>query len=293
MEINIPLSYDEQIDNLINVHRLIIHDRAVAKKILSTVHYYRLSAYGIGLENTENSAQYIEGTSLEHLFKLYCFDSRLKNDLIKAIERIEITLRTQIAHQIALQYGANALEDINHFNDKQNKNGGSIYYLIWEHLEKEIKRQKNVSLVKRHSKEFKNDFHVWALVELLSFGNLSSLFSILKDKDQKAIAKLYNTSPEYLKSWILCLVEVRNICAHYTRLYNLPLKQTPKLYKENWKYMGKQNKIFPVLLMVKRMLNENEQWCSLLRDISRTFDKYSDIYNLSYMGFPQNWKEIL
>ncbi len=127
----------------------------------------------------------------------------------------------------------------------------------------------------------------------MSFGNLSSLFSILQDDDQKAIANYYKTDAKYLKNWILCLVEVRNICAHFTRLYNMPLKENPKLYKENMKFKKKQNKLFPILLIMKRMLNSNSQWDSLLKDIKHTFSKYDYCFNLSFMGFPKNWKEIL
>ena len=127
----------------------------------------------------------------------------------------------------------------------------------------------------------------------MSFGSLSSLFSILKTEDQKSISGYYNTDPKYLKNWILCLVEVRNICAHYTRLYNMPLKENPRLYKENLQYKGKQNKIFPVLLIIKRMLKENGQWQSLIKDLKNTFSKYKGSFKFDFMGFPKNWEEIL
>ena len=127
----------------------------------------------------------------------------------------------------------------------------------------------------------------------MSFGNLSSLFSILKEEDQKVISNYYGTVPKYLKNWILCLLEVRNICAHHTRLYNMPLKENPRLYNENIQYIGKLNKIFPVLLIIKRILSSNEQWTSLLTDLKKTFDKYKGSYILSFMGFPKDWEEIL
>lgn len=127
----------------------------------------------------------------------------------------------------------------------------------------------------------------------MSFGSLSSLFSILKTEDKKNISGYYDTDPIYLKNWILCLVEVRNICAHYTRLYNMPLKENPRLYKENLQYKGKQNKIFPVLLIIKRMLKENEQWQSLIKDLKNTFSKYKGAFKFDFMGFPKNWEEIL
>lgn len=98
---------------------------------------------------------------------------------------------------------------------------------------------------------------------------------------------------KYLDGWIQSLVEVRNICAHYGRLYNLPLKHTPFLYKENRPYKGNKNKIFPVLLVIKRLLKANEQWGDFYKKIEETLDKHSQIVNLSFMGFPDDWKVVL
>lgn len=293
MELKPALTYDEQIDKFIISHNLKIEDRNKAIDILKNVNYYRLSGYGIGLKRKGDKEHYIDGITLNHLFSLYCFDSQFKNNLIKTIEQIEIAFRTKIAYHIALKYGPDGLNKKENFDDLKNKNEESIYLLINDSLKKEIKRQRNSPFVKHHIEKYQGNFPIWVSVELMSFGTLSSLYSILKDDDQKEIAKLYNTDPIYLKNWILCLVEVRNICAHYTRLYNMPLKQNSKLYKENKKYKGKQNKVFPVLLIIKRILNSNEQWKSLLKDIQRTFKKYNGYFKLSFMGFPRDWKDIL
>lgn len=212
---------------------------------------------------------------------------------MRTIEQIEIQLRTQIAHHIGMAYGPSGHMVAGNFEDTMNKDHQPIHSLIMENLSREIDRQKNSPFVKHHIDKYNRLFPVWVAVELMSFGSLSSLFSILKTEDQKAIAALYNTTPPFLKSWILCLVEVRNICAHYTRLYNMPLKQTPRFYNENNKYKGTQNKLFPILLIIKRMLNANEQWGSLFRDLEKTFNKYKGCFNLSFMGFPEDWIVIL
>ncbi len=293
MKLKPSLTYDEQVDHLINEHNLTISNKENAKKILATVNYYRLSGYGIGLTVDKERKKYLDGTSIEDLFKLYCFDSQFKNCLIHTIEQLEIQLRTQIAYLLATQYGPEGYMDINNFQSSSSKNIKNIHNSILQKLNLEIDRQKNVPFVKHHLTKYKGHFPIWVSVELLTFGNLSSLFSILKTEDKKKIAALYNTSPSYFNSWILSLVEVRNICAHYTRLYNLPLKQTPRLYGENKVYRHDINKIFPVLLVIKRMLNSNEQWESLFRDLKTTINKYLPVIRFDYMGFPSNWQEVL
>ncbi|MFP5528711.1 Abi family protein [Peptococcus simiae] len=293
MQLKPPLTYDEQIEKLKNDHNLTISDECFAKEVLMKVSYYRLSGYGIGLKKPNNREHYKDSITIEQLFSLYCFDSQFKNNLIRTIEQIEIELRAKITHHLSIKYGSTALMEKNNFIYKKNKKGKPIYTLIRNNLDKEIERQKNKPFVKHHLKKYDGNFPIWAAIELMSFGTLSSLFSILKFEDQKEISNQFNTSPKYLKNWILCLVEVRNICAHYTRLYNMPLKENPRLYTENEKYKKKQNKIFPILLIIKRMLNSNEQWTSLLRDLKKSFNKYQGAFNFSFMGFPENWEEVL
>lgn len=293
MTLKPALTYDQQIAKLVNGHHLKISNIKFAKEILKKVNYYRLSGYGVGLKNVDNKEYYQDTVTIEQLFNLYCFDSQFKNNLMRTIEQIEIELRTQIAYYLSIKYGPEVLMSETNFIYKTNKQGQSIYSILIKRLNKEIERQKNKPFVKHHIEKYNSQFPIWVSVELMSFGSLSSLFSILKTEDQKSISGYYNTDPKYLKNWILCLVEVRNICAHYTRLYNMPLKENPRLYKENLQYKGKQNKIFPVLLIIKRMLKENGQWQSLIKDLKNTFSKYKGSFKFDFMGFPKNWEEIL
>ena len=104
-------TYQEQIENLINNHALQISDRTKAEEILSTVNYYRLSAYGIGLMQPADPEKYLPGITLEHIYHLYQFDSGLRNILTPLIEYVEIAFRTRLAYQLAITYGAEGYRD--------------------------------------------------------------------------------------------------------------------------------------------------------------------------------------
>lgn len=54
----------------------------------------------------------------------------------------------------------------------------------------------------------------------------------MKQEDKKAVAQIYGVKYAYLESWIEHIAFVRNICAHYGRLYNVNLSKTPALYKQ-------------------------------------------------------------
>ena len=288
------LSYDEQIDRLKNVHNLLISDDTAALEILKQVNYYRLSGYGVGLLEKDDKEKYIDGISLDHIYRLYKFDSLFRNKLIHVIEQLEIQLRTQISNFLALKYGQEGYLNSANFSDKKTKDGKSVHASVIESFEKECNHQKNAPFVKHHMDKYGGHFPVWVAIELFTFGNLSSLYSIMKAEDRKEIAKLYNTEPKYLGSWVLALVEIRNICAHYSRLYNMPLKQTPYLYSENQKYKsGARNKVFPALIVIKRMLNGDSRWVEFETQLEALMDEYDDVVRLSFMGFSKEWREVL
>lgn len=75
----------------------------------------------------------------------------------------------------------------------------------------------------------------------------------------------------------------------------MPLKQTPFLYSEYRIYRNsKINKVFPVFLVIKRMLEENQPlWDSFFIGLCSLIKDYSSVINLSYIGFPDNWKSVL
>ena len=62
--LKVPKSYQQQVEGLINDHNLTIADIAAAEALLSSVNYYRLSAYGIGLKKESNPEHYVDGLTL-------------------------------------------------------------------------------------------------------------------------------------------------------------------------------------------------------------------------------------
>ena len=151
------------------------------------MNYYRLSAYGLGLSQKDDKEKYIDGISLEHIYRLYEFDSIFRNILIHVIEQLEIQLRTQISNFLALKYGSEGYVDPAHFTEKKTKNGEPVHTTVMESFNKEREHQKNAPFVKHHMAKYEGHFPVWVAVELFTFGNLSSLYSIMVLEDRKEI----------------------------------------------------------------------------------------------------------
>ncbi len=278
------LSYQNQINVLKNKYNLSIQNYEFATIILKTIGFYRLSGYGLEFLKENSNNEYINGTNIQTLYNLYCFDSKLRNILMHILEILEIQLKEQISNFIATKYGIYGYLEKNNFSDNKNSNNTFIYDIVMQKLNKEIER---------NSKLKRKKLYAWEAIDLFTFGSLSNLYTILKNDDKKHIASLYNTTPKYLKNWILVLVELRNICAHHVMIYNNHLKQTPYLYKENMKYRKNFNTLFPVLLIIKRMLNSNKTWDRFRIDLYNTIEEYTIYEYLKNIGFPSGWNEIL
>ena len=114
----------------------------------------------------------------------------------------------------------------------------------------------------------------------------------MHNKDKKEIAKTFGVGYTYFESWLESISYVRNICAHYGRLYNAKMAKTPKLYKEYTQAGIGNNRIFGVLLCMKNLLKSASQWDLFVDKIEMLLDKYESV-QINTMGFPENWKEIL
>lgn len=162
-----------------------------------------------------------------------------------------------------------------------------------EDIEEEIGRNSKAPFVRNFRENYEGgNLPIYALVEVFSFGTLSKFYKNLHNKDKKAIAATFGVGYTYFESWLESISYVRNICAHYGRLYNAKLSKTPILYKEYKEAGIGNNRIYGVLLCLKHLLKRDMHWDIFVDKIELLFDKYESV-DVSTMGFPQNWKEQL
>lgn len=89
-----PLTIEQQVEQLA-ARGLAIPDKARAAHYLAHLNYYRLRAYWLPFEQDAKQHRFKEGASFEHALDLYVFDRKLRLLMLDAIERIEVSLRTQ------------------------------------------------------------------------------------------------------------------------------------------------------------------------------------------------------
>ncbi len=95
------LSLQDQLKRLQN-RGLTIDSWDFGENILAHVNYYRLSAYCLPFKQRDErgniTERFQENTALSDILRFYEFDRKLRFLLMDALERIEISLRTNITH---------------------------------------------------------------------------------------------------------------------------------------------------------------------------------------------------
>ena len=280
-----PLTVPEQIENLKQLN-LQIDNESFAAQFLNHVSYFRfIKAYSLGLK--PRNGCYSDSVTFEHLVDLYEFNTEFRQLLFPQIEKIEVTLRCRLSNYFCVTYGVLG------YQDPQNFSSPIFHHSFMQEAQNEIKRNRRAPFIKNFQENYEGGaIPFYALVEIFSFGTLSKFFKNLKNPDKKAIASTYQVAFPYLESWIESISYVRNICAHYGRLYNTKLTKKPKIYKEDQVLGVSNERIFGVLCCMKHLLSEDASWGKFLYDMATLFQNHPKT-DIKTMGFPQNWKDIL
>ena len=279
------MTIDEQVENLKSIG-LIVDDEEYAKKILNDISYFRLvKAYSLNLK--PKNGCYDKQTTFKEIVALYLFNANFRQIIFPEIEKVEINVRCRVANFFAEQYGVLGYLQAENFADE------NYHAQFLKDINEEIGRNSKATFVRNFRENYEGgNLPIYALVEVFSFGTLSKFYKNMLNKDKKAIAKSFGVGYTYFESWLESISYVRNICAHYGRIYNAKLSKTPILYKEYTQVGIGNNRIYGVLLCLKHLLKNDVHWNLFVDKIELLFDKYQYV-KISTMGFPENWRELL
>lgn len=280
-----PMTIEEQVKNLKDIG-LIVDDEEHAKQILNDISYFRLiKAYSLNLK--PKNGKYNGEITFEQIVELYLFNANLRQLIFPEIEKVEINVRCRIANYFAEKYGVLGYLDSNNFIDMK------YHKSFLADIEEEISRNAKAPFVRNFRENYEGGkLPIYALVEVFSFGTLSKFYKNMLNPDKKVVARSFGIGYTYFESWLESISYIRNICAHYGRLYNAKMSKTPILYKEYAQAGIGNNRIFGVLLCLKHLLKEDKYWNQFVDTIELLFEKYEHV-DIKTMGFPNNWKELL
>lgn len=292
-----PKSFLEQLA-ILEDRNMIIEDREHAISVLKRVNYYRLTAYALQVKKDDS---YNKNISFEKMYRLYKFDKKLRHLILGILETIEISLRTYMAYNLSIKYGPEAFKKADIFKKIKFYSGyddiyGRHHKGLLDEIESEINKNRDEPFIKHHISKYDGRFPTWVVVEVFSFGMLSKTYCNLNVAEQKEISRnCFSINNMLLESWLNNLSYVRNICAHYGRLYNKKLAITPKIHNKYQRYNLDINKIYVSILAIKELTinTHTSEWTNFRTQLEALIEEYIDVIDLNLIGFPDNWLEII
>ena len=140
-----PINIDEQLALLQN-RGLMIGDIVTAKLQLRNISYFRIASYLRYMEEDQLHHLYKSGSTFEQAINLYLFDKELRQLIFKAIQDIEISLRTKMIQMFSMEHGAFWFMDSSLFKNEE------FYQGCLDNIKKEVSRS-NEDFIKEHSQK--------------------------------------------------------------------------------------------------------------------------------------------
>lgn len=283
-----PASYDKQIDSL-KEKGFLVSDEADCRSFLEMVSYYRLKAYYLPFRKKDGT--YFPGIDFLRIKNIYYFDQSLRTLVFSAIETIEIQLRSHISYFFSMKYGSLGYTNPDSFNDKFDEKD------FVSRINQTIKENKTSLIVKHHENNYSGQYPLFVIIEFFSIGLLSHFYLFMHTQDRKNISRaLYGVPDRVLLSWFRCLTDLRNKCAHYSRLYYWIFSAQPTFDVDAPKYPAdfskyNQKKLFAQLYMLKLMFPDKTKWNTEFVDpLKKLIEEYQSDISLRHIGFPDDWE---
>lgn len=283
---------EQQIDQLID-RGLLIDDRDLATHYLAHVSYYRLAGYWWPMQADKSIHTFKPNSRFEDVVNLYNFDRELRILLFDVIEKIEISLRTKMIYHLSHEFDAWWFQNTELFSDTL------ALVETLAAMQEEISRSKD-TFIKEHKKKYHDDLRFppsWKTLELTSFGGLSKLYGNLKNTIQSKdkIAKEFGAvNHTYLPSWLQTIAQIRNYCAHHSRLWNRNLPGTPKILSKP-PYSWVENvptdtgKLYIHLCIMRYLLNIIVPENTFNKKLLALLEKYPNVDPVA-LGLLENWE---
>lgn len=284
---NRPLNFSQQVSSL-KANGLTINDEGKALHLLQNISYFRLKSYLIPLMSDKVNHVFKAGTTFENAYELYKFDSQLRKLIATELEKIEVSIRTQLAYILADDI------DIYWFADSANFQNPIRYTNTLNGLKAELDRSDDDQIL-QFKAIYSDPFPpAWMTMEITSFGTLSMLYKLLRPGlSKRKIANFYGVSDSVFESWLHSIVYVRNICAHHSRLWNRTLRIMP-LFPRRTTYpfianSVANNRLYYVLCIIQyllRIVNPNTRFSLRVKNLLADYPQV----DTTAMGFPTNWQ---
>lgn len=267
-----------------------VNNKEDALNKIKTYSYYSIiNTYKDVFKNTNN--EYKKNVSFDEIYALFEFDKNLRSIFLKYSLEIEIILKSLLAEALSSRYGINDYLVKENFDNTVNKTTISESINV---IKEEINKQNGKHEAVTHYIDEYGFVPPFVLTKILTLGELSRLYAMLKQSDRQSISKNFKLSDKVLKQIIVNMTMIRNICAHNDRLFSFHSK-----FRISFKYIEKNynEKSVNIYMIMKCMENllpndKKKEFIKLINNEIKVLDsklksiKTDNILNI--MGFYKN-----
>ena len=162
-----------------------VNDRTFSFNVIEKYSYYSIVNTYKDIFKDSNG-NYIDNVTFEEIYSLYEFDKNLKLIFLKYVLEIECLIRTKISETFSFKYG------IKDYLKEENFDSCNPHVVeIIKKINNEISRQKDKHEAAKHYLNNYGYLPPYILIKILSMGELSKLFNILKQNDRQLISKFF------------------------------------------------------------------------------------------------------
>ncbi|WP_379933083.1 Abi family protein [Enterobacter sichuanensis] len=305
--VKIHKEYDALIE-LLESRDMTIPDRDHAIRKITQVGYYRLSGFWYPCRLPEVTDGKItgridrlrRGTSFRDIYDLYLFDKRLRLLMMNALERVEIYVRSVIAHEMGrfgpLSYLDDSFINPKHLVIKPGKETSTRDEWKRKH-QAEINKSRE-DFIRWHISRYEG-IPFWVAIEVWDFGLMSKYYGMLKDQHRNAILARLGIAAgngAIFENWLSAMNVLRNRCAHHCRIWNKvneprlrPLPGHPYFQGLNLDEHAYERlySMIAILWFLIKKIGPGSEWINHIADL---IDKKPTPpgCHLTAMGFPNN-----
>ena len=214
-------TYAEQRALLESRGLLIRHPRFFTNCMQHDDYYNIINGYKKHFIRGMNPEKYAKETEFEQIYALYSFDQEMRSYFLTELIKIEKHIKSLIAYHFSKVHGYDHRQylDTACFKNESSENRRFASRMITQ-LENTIRyyTRKGTNSICHYVNSY-GYVPLWVLNSVTSFGQVAHFFSCMKVSEQTAVASHFKLSANQLDGFIYFLSDIRNTCAHGSRIY--------------------------------------------------------------------------
>ena len=248
-------SPNELVEYLISKGVSVFNKEDTLNKIKKYSYYSVINSYKDVFKTSDKN--YKKNVSFDEIYALYEFDKNIRSIFLKYILEIETIIKSLLAETISEKYGIDNYLIVDNFDNSVNS---SIIQESIDKINEEIDKQNGKQEALTHYINEYGFVPPFVLTKILTLGELSRLYAMLKQSDRQMISKEFKISDKLLKQIMKNMTMIRNICAHNDRLFSFHSKFLLTFKDIDKNYINKDNStnLYMIMKSMQVLLDEEK-----------------------------------